>query len=97
MFRQLLGFEWRYHTHKLLFVFLAFIFLLFGVIFTVAGYMPIVHINSPWSVAYTLGILSMGGLFPVVIFASNAILRPRSFDAGDGLCYTCIQMVFFID
>lgn len=75
MLSQLLRFEWRYHTHKLLFLFISLIFLLFGFIFTVAGYMPVVHVNSPWSIMYTLGILSMGGLFPVVIFASNAILR----------------------
>lgn len=75
MFRQLLAFEWRYHTHKLFFPFVALIFLFLGFMFTVAAYMPTVHINSAWSITYTLGVLSMGGLFPATVFAANAMLR----------------------
>ncbi|MDW3645599.1 MAG: M1 family aminopeptidase [Bacteroidia bacterium] len=78
MLPSLLKFEWRYHTHKLLFLFASLAFAFFAFVFSVAGFrLPQVYMNSPYMIAYIMGILSMGAIFPAVVFTSNAILRDR--------------------
>lgn len=76
MIRQLFWFEWNYHTRKLLFLAMLLGFMFFGFAFTAFGMtMPYVHINSPYMLAYSTCIISLGAIFSASVLVTNAHLR----------------------
>jgi ABC-2 type transport system permease protein len=84
MLKNLLRFEWYYHTHRPLFYVTAAAFAILGFL---AGYMgsifPNMHINSPYQVSYLTGILSLAAIFSITLSVAQTILREAEtkFDA----------------
>jgi len=80
MLRSITAFELRYHLRSPLFFisFALFFLLAFGA--TVNSNVHIgsignVHVNSPFAIAYVSGELSMVGVFVLVAFVANAVIR----------------------
>ncbi len=72
----LLAFEWRYHTRQL--SYFAALALVCGTAFVLisTGFGPTnLFINSPYVVTYSLGMLSLVGIFLVTVLSANGLLR----------------------
>src|SRR5215213_2811630 len=84
MLKELIRFEWYYHTRRPLFYVAAAAFALIGFF---AGYsggiFPNVHINSPYQVSYLTGIISLAAIFSVTLLVAQTFLRENEtrFDA----------------
>lgn len=84
MLKNLLRFEWYYHTHRPLFYVTVAAFAMLGFF---AGYIgsifPNMHINSPYQVSYLTGILSLAAIFSITLSVAQTILREAEtkFDA----------------
>ena len=75
---DILRFEWRYHTRQMTFVAAAAVFFVFGFVFTATGFGPDnVHINSPYSIAQSIGLISLMSVFALAAFCGNAVVRDR--------------------
>lgn len=76
MLKDLLRFEWYYHTHRPLFYVTVTAFAIIGFL---AGYQgsifPNVHVNSPYQVSYITGILSLAAIFSITLSVAQTILR----------------------
>ena len=78
MLRDIVRFEWRYHTKQISFIAAAALFFLFGFAVTATGFGPDnVHINSPYSIAQSIGLLSLLSVFILANFCANAVVRDR--------------------
>ncbi|NTX54306.1 M1 family aminopeptidase [Myxococcus sp. CA039A] len=76
MLRGILHFEWRYQTRQAVFFAASAFFLGLGVLFVATGYGGDgIHVNSPYSVAKSLGLLSLTSLFVLGIFCANTVQR----------------------
>lgn len=76
MLPGLLRFEWRYHTRRATFLVAALALMGCGLALVGTGYGPAnVHVNSPYVVAQSLGVLSLLGVFVLTIFCAPAALR----------------------
>ena len=76
MLKEIIRFEWRYHTRQVAFLAAALIFFLLGFALSVTRFGPDnVAINSPYLVMEGAGLLSLIGLIAASIFAANAVLR----------------------
>jgi hypothetical protein len=76
MFTGMLHFEWRYHTHRWTFALVALVvaFMAFALVQT--GYAArVTHVNSPYTVMESFGLLSLWTLFTQTIFCVNGALR----------------------
>lgn len=77
---EIFRFEWRYHTRQVVFPAAAVLFFFFGFSLTATGFGPDnVHINSPYSVAQSIALLSLPSLFILAAFCSNAVVRDREY------------------
>ena len=79
MIKKLLKFEWYYHTRKPLFYISLIAFFVIGIL---TGSMngiafPNVNINSPFEIAYLVGILSLASIFSVTFSIAQSILRDQ--------------------
>ncbi|GAB3834035.1 M1 aminopeptidase family protein [Hymenobacter jeollabukensis] len=82
MLTGLLRFEWRYHTRRATFAVAALLLALISAFLVGTGYGPAnVHVNSPYAVAQSLGVLSLLGVFVLTVFCAPAALR----DAEQGM------------
>lgn len=82
MLRELIRFEWRYHTRQIAFPVGVLFFLGLGFILPVLGYGPPgTHLNSPFVVMQSVGLLSLLTIFVLTIFCANAVAR----DAEHGM------------
>ncbi|MCM2315055.1 MAG: hypothetical protein NDJ92_07890 [Thermoanaerobaculia bacterium] len=78
MLIDIVRFEWRYHTRQVSFVAGAALFFGLGLVFTATGYGPEnVHVNSPYSITQSIGLLSLVSIFLLAVFCSNAVVRDR--------------------
>ena len=78
MLKDILRFEWRYHTRQVSFIAAAALFFLFGFFVTASGFGPDnVNINSPYSIAQSIGLLSLLSVFILANFCANAVVRDR--------------------
>ena len=78
MLRDIVRFEWRYHTRQIPFVAAAVLFFVFGFALTARQFGPAnVHVDSPYSVAQSIGVLSLFSLFILAVFCANAVVRDR--------------------
>ncbi|MCY1080144.1 M1 family aminopeptidase [Archangium lansingense] len=74
--RNIIAFEWRYHTRQLTFAAAALGFFFFGFALTATGFGPAsVRFHSPWLVAESLGFLSLLSVFALAPFSASAIVR----------------------
>jgi ABC-type transport system involved in multi-copper enzyme maturation permease subunit len=78
MLRDIVAFEWRMHTRQAAFFAAAAIFFGFGAVFAATGFGPgNVNINSPYSIAQSLALLTIFSVFVSAMFCANAIVRDR--------------------
>ena len=78
MLRQLVRFEWRYHTRQPSFFAAAALFFVVGFALAGTGFGPKnVVITSPYVVTETLGVASLLSVFAIAIFVANAVIRDR--------------------
>jgi ABC-2 type transport system permease protein len=76
MLGEVLRFEWRYQTRQAAFYVAAAAFLALAFVFVQTGYGPDnVHVNSPYSVMQSMGLLSLFSIFALSLFCANAALR----------------------
>ena len=76
MLGDILRFEWRYHVRQLTFAVVTLVFAGMAAFFVASGYGPAnVNVNAPYTVAQTLGLLSLFSVFLLTIFCTNAALR----------------------
>jgi ABC-2 type transport system permease protein len=76
--KDVIRFEWRYHTRQVSFIAAALFFAGFGFALTVTGFGPAnVHINSPYDIAQSLGMVSLAAVFAIAIFCANSVVRDR--------------------
>jgi ABC-type transport system involved in multi-copper enzyme maturation permease subunit len=76
--KDVIRFEWRYHTRQVSFIAAALFFAGFGFALTATGFGPAnVHINSPYDIAQSLGMVSLAAVFAIAIFCANSVVRDR--------------------
>jgi ABC-2 type transport system permease protein len=76
--KDVIRFEWRYHTRQISFAAAALFFAGFGFALTATGFGPAnVHVNSPYSIAQSLGLISLAAVFAIAIFCANSVVRDR--------------------
>ncbi|MEO7458345.1 MAG: M1 family aminopeptidase [Gemmatimonadaceae bacterium] len=82
MLRDVIRFEWRYHTRQIAFPVGALFFLGIGFLLPAIGYGPTgANINSPFAVMQSVGLLSLIVIFVLTVFCANAVSR----DAEHGM------------
>ncbi|HET6763498.1 MAG TPA: hypothetical protein VFH27_07490, partial [Longimicrobiaceae bacterium] len=82
MLGELIRFEWRYHTRQIAFGVGAAFFLGLGYALPALGYGPSgAHLNSPFVVMQSVGLLSLLTIFVLTVFCANAASR----DAEHGM------------
>lgn len=78
MLTDVIRFEWRYHTRQVSFIAAALFFAGFGFALTATGFGPAnVHVNSPYAIAQSLGMVSLAAVFAIAIFCANSVVRDR--------------------
>jgi ABC-type transport system involved in multi-copper enzyme maturation permease subunit len=78
MLAEMVRYEWRYHTRQGSFVAACVLFLLFGFVLAATGFGPQnIHLNSPYSIMESTGLLSLLSLLILAVFCSSAIVRDR--------------------
>jgi ABC-type transport system involved in multi-copper enzyme maturation permease subunit len=75
---DVIRFEWHYHTRQISFIAAALFFAGFGFALTASGFGPAnVHVNSPFAIAQSLGMVSLAAVFAIAIFSANSVVRDR--------------------
>lgn len=79
MLQHLILFEWKFYGRKISFYVMLLSFLGFGILVgTSAGIaFPNITYNSPYAINFILGLFSLASLFPIVILASQSLLREK--------------------
>ena len=78
MLTDVIRFEWRYHTRQISFIAAALFFAGFGFALTATGFGPAnVHVNSPYDIAQSLGMVSLAAVFAIALFCANSVVRDR--------------------
>lgn len=78
MLKDIVRFEWRYHTRQASFPAAIAVFLFFGATMTATGFGPSnININSPYAIAQSIGFLSLISVFILAVFCANAVVRDR--------------------
>lgn len=76
MLREIVGFEWRYHSRQVAFLAGSVLFLLMGFALSATQFgADNVAVNSPYLVTEAFGLLSLIALIAASVFAANAVLR----------------------
>ena len=76
MLREIVGFEWRYHSRQAAFLAASLLFLLLGFALSATRFGPDnVAVSSPYLVMEAFGLMSLIALVVASIFAANAVLR----------------------
>ena len=76
MWAQLLAFEWRYHTRRLLWVLVALVVCGMALVLVQTGYgAESTPVNSPYAVMRAGGLLSLWLLFSQTLFTVHGVLR----------------------
>ncbi|HEX6099411.1 MAG TPA: M1 family aminopeptidase [Thermoanaerobaculia bacterium] len=97
MIGDIVAFEWRYHTRQMTFAAAAALFFVFGFTFTATGFGPDnIHINSPYSIAQTVGIVSLMSVFALAAFCANAVVRDREHQMEEIVFTTAVEKLQFL-
>ena len=76
MFTGMLDFEWRYHTHRWTFALVALVVCGMAFVMVQTGYAArVTHVNSPYTVMESFGLLSLWTLFSQTIMCVHGALR----------------------
>lgn len=76
MLKELVRFEWRFHTRQPSFFAACALFFGLGFVLTATGFgANNLFVNSPYIAAETLAFASLFSVFAIAIFVSNAVLR----------------------
>jgi len=95
--RDIVRFEWRYHTRQISFVAAALLFFGFGFMVTATGFGPDnVNINSPYSIAQSIGMLSLLSVFVLAVFCANAVVRDRETRMEEIVFTTSVEKLPFL-
>jgi hypothetical protein len=95
--KDVVRFEWRYHTRQMSFVAAVALFFGFGFALTATGFGPAnVFIDSPYSIAQSIGMLSLLSLFPLAAFCANAVLRDREHKFEEIVFTTSVEKLPFL-
>ncbi|NQZ05540.1 MAG: hypothetical protein HRT35_00125, partial [Algicola sp.] len=92
MFRQLVGFEWAYHTRQVSFAGSSLLALALGMQLgtnLVTG--PGVYINAPATVNYIACLFSLGAIFVLMVTCANAMLRDAEHKMSELIFATAIE------
>ncbi|HEY0370881.1 MAG TPA: ABC transporter permease subunit, partial [Thermoanaerobaculia bacterium] len=97
MIRDIVAFEWRYHTRQMTFLAAAALFFVFGFTFTATGFGPDnIHLDSPYSIAETIGIVSLMSVFALAAFCANAVVRDREYQMEEIVFTTAVEKLQFL-
>lgn len=97
MIGDIVRFEWRYHTRQISFVAAVLLFLIFGFALTATGFGPAnVHIDSPFSIAQSVGTLSLLSVFVLAVFCANAVVRDREAQMEEIVFTTSVEKLPFL-
>lgn len=79
MLRHLLLFEWKFYTRKISFYVMLLTFFGFGFMTGTSAIIsfPNITYNSPYAINFFLGLFSLASLFPIVLMASQCLLREK--------------------
>ncbi|MBK8392799.1 MAG: hypothetical protein IPL23_27555 [Saprospiraceae bacterium] len=79
MMRHLIVFEWTFYIRKISFYVMLLGFLAFGLLVgTSAGIgFPNITYNSPYAINFIFGLFSLASLFPMVLMASQSLMREQ--------------------
>lgn len=95
--KDLIAFEWRYHTRQISFAAACILFFIFGLVLAATGFGPAnVHINSPFSIVQSLGVMSLMSVFILAIFCASAIVRDREYRLEEIIFSTGIEKREFL-
>lgn len=84
MLREIVLFEWRYHSRQVAFAAASLLFLLFGFSLSVLRFgADNVAVNSPYLVMEAFGLLSLVALIAAGVFASSAVLRDDEYQTSE--------------
>jgi ABC-2 type transport system permease protein len=97
MLKDIVRFEWRYHTRQVSFIAAAALFFVFGFALTATGFGPDnININSPYSVAQSIGLLSLAAVFILAVFCANAVVRDRETQMEEIVFTTSVAKLPFL-
>ncbi|MFL6280879.1 MAG: hypothetical protein ACJ731_12260, partial [Vicinamibacterales bacterium] len=97
MLTSIVAFEWRYHTRQVSFIAAAALFFVFGFALTATGFGPDnVNINSPYSIAQSIGLLSLAAVFILAVFCANAVVRDRETQMEEIVFTTSVDKLPFL-
>lgn len=77
MLRHLILFEWKFYGRKISFYVMLLSFFGLGILVGISAGIsfPNITYNSPYAINFILGLFSLASLFPIVIIASQSLLR----------------------
>jgi ABC-2 type transport system permease protein len=97
MLSDIVRFEWRYHTRQISFAAAAALFFLFGFALTSTGFGPgNINVNSPYSIAQSIGLLSLFAIFILAVFCANAVVRDRETQMEEIVYTTSVDKLPFL-
>ncbi len=97
MLKDIIRFEWHYHTRQVAFLAAAALFFFFGFVVTATGFGPDnVNINSPYSIAQSIGLLSLLSVFILANFCANAVVRDRETRMEEIIFTTSVRKLPFL-
>jgi hypothetical protein len=97
MLREIVGFEWRYHSRQVAFLAASLLFFGLGFAISATQFGPAnVAINSPYLVMEVFGLMSLVALIAAGIFASNAVLRDDDYRMSEIVHSTPIRKFHYI-
>ena len=92
MLKDVIRFEWRYHTRQVSFIAAALFFAGFGFALTATGFGPAnVYVNSPYDIAQTMGLISLAAVFAIAIFCANSVVRDREYQFEEIVFSTSVE------
>jgi ABC-type transport system involved in multi-copper enzyme maturation permease subunit len=95
--REIVRFEWRYHTRQISFAAATLLFAGFGFVLTATGFGPAnLNVNSPYSIAQSMGMASLAGVFVVAVFCASAVVRDRDYGFEEIVFSTAVEKFSYL-
>ena len=97
MMKDIIAFEWRYHTRQPSFLGACLLFLIFGFALSASGFGPDnLAVNSPFIVMESIGLLSLMSVFVLAVFSANAVVRDREYRMEEIVFSTAVEKRHFL-
>ncbi|MEK6373463.1 MAG: M1 family aminopeptidase [Acidobacteriota bacterium] len=95
--KDIIGFEWRYHSRQVSFLGACLLFLIFGFALSASGFGPDnLAINSPFIIMESIGLLSLLSVFVLAVFSANAVVRDREYRMEEIVFSTAVEKTHFL-